>query len=175
MRGSSSWQSRECRLDLSRLAVRLTCDHSSFSFTEKAKSINLFATLRKLYRQLSRMGNRNSKSFEPEPRRCLEARHITVLCLSISRAWAERSERDRDMDVSFFSALQDALSYTKTDLSSQAFFNRTQCERLIECLRTGFEKAGRPVKVAVGSVLLILPTCSLLTQSLDIVDVPSRL
>lgn len=122
----------------------------SFSFNDKAKSINLFATLRKLYRRLSRIREHTSKTTQKEPWRCLEARHITVLCLFISRAWAERSERDPDIDVSFFSTLQDALSYTKTDLSSKAFFNRTQCERLIECLRTGFEKAGRPVKVAVG-------------------------
>lgn len=131
-----------------------------FPFNDKAKSINLFTTLRKLYRHLSRIRSHVSATSEDQDAhwRYLEARHITVLCIFITRAWAEHSDRDQDIDVSFFSALQDALSYTKTDLSSKAFFNRTQCERLIECFRTAFEKADRPVKVAVGYVLCCCPS-----------------
>lgn len=121
-----------------------------FPFGDKLKSVNLFSTLRKLYRHFPRIHSFFLQAKKVEPWRCLEARHITVLCTFISRAWTEHPERDPDVDTAFFTTLQSALSSVKTDISSKAFFNKIQCERLIECMKTAFEKADRPVKVAVG-------------------------
>lgn len=121
-----------------------------FPFSDKVKSVNLFNTLRKLYGHFPRIHGFFRRTKTIESWRCLEARHITVLCTFLTRAWTVNPERNPDVDIAFFYALQGALSSVKTDLQTKAFFNTTQCERLIECMKTAFEKADRPVKVAVG-------------------------
>jgi hypothetical protein len=121
-----------------------------FPFGDKLKSVNLFNTLRKLYRHFPRIRRFFAETKKDEPGQCLSARHISVLCTFISRAWTEHPERDQDVDGAFFSALQTAISSVNTSPEAKEFFNKAQCERLIECLKTAFEKADRPVKVAVG-------------------------
>ncbi|KAJ9123064.1 hypothetical protein QFC22_001253 [Naganishia vaughanmartiniae] len=121
----------------------------SFPFNDKAKTLNLFKTLRKLCRDFSRLYGRPSKSKQNTAQRYIGAKQITILCGFISKAW-KSINRDAEIDIAFFFLLKDTLNCMAPEMASTTFLSPAQCRRLIDCFKTGFAVEDRSTKVAIG-------------------------
>ncbi|KAJ9093722.1 hypothetical protein QFC21_006318 [Naganishia friedmannii] len=122
----------------------------SFPFGDKAKTLNLFKTLRKLCHAFSRLYGDLSMSKEHTVQRYIGAKHITVLCGFISKAWKSIA-RDAEVDIAFFFLLKDTLNCTSPEMASTTFLSPAQCRRLIDCFKAGFAVEDRSTKVVIGA------------------------
>ncbi|KAJ9091817.1 hypothetical protein QFC19_008930 [Naganishia cerealis] len=121
-----------------------------FPFNDKAKTLNLFKALRRLYHVFPALCGDSSTSKKNASQRYIGGKQVTVLCSFISKTWKDIVERDPEIDIAFFFLLRDALDVIAPDTASGTFLNSAQCRRVIDCFMTGFAVDDRSTKVAIG-------------------------